>query len=120
MTKRSKVQTADVVVCGGLWVLNLSVVVSFAVLLSSLFFFTSFAASEIYKWKDKNGNAIFSDSPPSGSNAEEVRLKNNNRFEGPPSREDEGPKTGKGNKAVTGQALRDASDITVVMYMTDW
>ncbi len=120
MAKRFKIQTAVVVVRGVLWFLHMPVVASFAVLLSSLFFFPSFAASEIYKWKDNSGNVIFSNSPPSGSNAEEVRLKNNNRFERPPSKEDEEPKTGKKNKTATGQRLRDASDIHVVMYMTDW
>ena len=84
------------------------------------FFPPSFAASEIYKYKDNDGNVIFSDSPPSGLNAEEVKLKNNNRFERPYSKEDDEPKTGKRNKAATEQRLRDATDINVVMYMTDW
>ncbi len=76
--------------------------------------------SEIYKWKDSDGNVIFSDSPPSGSNAEEVKLKSNNRFEGPSTREDEKPKAGKRNKAATEQKLRNIRDVNVVMYMTDW
>ena len=120
MTERFKIQPADVVACRVSWFLHLPVVASFAVLLSSLLSFPSFAASEIYRWKDHNGNVIFSDSPPPGSNAEEVRLKNNNRFERPPSKEDDEPKAGERNKAATGQRLRDASDINVVMYMTDW
>ena len=120
MTKRFKIQTLAPVARRGSWFLRLPVIASFAVLLSSLFFFSSFAASEIYKWKDKNGNVIFSDSPPSGSNAEEVRIKNNMRFDIPPSKEADAPKAGKGNAAPTKQRLKDARDIHVVMYMTDW
>ena len=120
MTKRFKNQTAALVARRGSWLLRLPVIASFAVLLSYLFFFPSFAATEIYKWKDKNGNVIFSDSPPSGSNAEEVRIKNNMRFDIPPSKEADAPKAGKGNAAPTKQRLRDVRDIHVVMYMTDW
>ncbi len=120
MTKRFKIQTTDFVVRRVSWFPQLSALVSGGVLLLSLFFFPSFAAAEIYKWKDSGGNVIFSDSPPSGSNAEEVRIKNNNRFERPPSKEDEKPKAGKGDKAAAEQQLRDTSDINVVMYMTDW
>jgi len=93
--------------------------ISFVVLFSCLFVFPSPAASEIYRWKDSDGNMVFSESPPSGSNAEEVRLKSNMRVERPPSRDD-ASKTGKSNKAAAGKKLRDASDINVVMYMTDW
>ncbi|MBS1127497.1 MAG: hypothetical protein H6Q93_1486 [Nitrospirae bacterium] len=120
MTKRFKIQTKAPAASRGSWFLRLTVIVSFAVLLLSLFFSPSFAASEIYKWKDKNGNVIFSDSPPSGSNAEEVRIKNNMRFDIPPSKEADAPKAGKGNAAPTKQRLRDVRDIHVVMYMTDW
>lgn len=37
-----------------------------------------------------------------------------------PSIKDDWPKTEKKDKAVTEQKLRDARDINVVMYMTDW
>jgi hypothetical protein len=87
-------------------------------LLLFLFFLPSFASAEIYKWKDSNGNVVFSDTPPSGANAEEVRLKKNNRFEGLPSRKDDTTKIEKAGR--TGPKLRDARDINVVMYMTDW
>ncbi len=120
MIKRVKIQTATLVFYRASWVLHLSVVASLAVLFSFLFFLPSFAASEIYKWKDSNGNVIFSDSPQAGSNAEEVRLRKDSRFERPPSREYDLPKTGQTKKAATEQRLRDARDITVVMYMTDW
>jgi len=119
MIKRVKFQTANLVAHMVSWVLCLPVVVSFAVLFSFLFYYPSFAASEIYKWKDSSGNLIFSDSPQAGSKAEEVRLRKDSRFERPPSTEDDEPKTGKINKA-TGQRLRDARDINVVLYMTDW
>jgi hypothetical protein len=120
VTKRIKIKTADVIVRKVTWFLYLPVVAFFVVLLLSLVFFPSFAASEIYKWKDNDGNVIFSDSPPPRSNAEEVRLKNNMRIEKPPLKEDDESKTGKRNKAATRKRLRDASEINVVMYMTDW
>jgi len=120
MTKRFKIQTAALVARRGSWFLHLPVVALFAVLLSSLFFSASFAAAEIYQWKDSNGNVIFSDSPPAGSKAKEVRPKNNMRFDIPPSKEDDEPKTGNRYKTPTEQRPRDARDIHVVMYMTDW
>ena len=120
MIKRVKIQTANLVAHRVSWVLHLPVVASFAILISFLFLFPSFASSEIYKWKDSSGNLIFSDSPPSGSKAEEVRLKRDSRFEGQPSREDDVPKTGKTNMAATEQRMRDARDITVALYVTDW
>jgi hypothetical protein len=120
MTKRVRIQTAGVLAGRVSWLLHLPVVVSFAVLLSCLCFSPSVADSEIYKWKDNNGNVIFSDSPPSGSNAEKVKIKNNLRFEMPPSKEDDGSKTIKKNNPAEGQRLRDARDINVVLYMTDW
>ena len=33
------------------------------------------ASSEIYKWKDSKGNVFFSDSPPPGVKAKEVRIR---------------------------------------------
>ena len=120
MTKRARIQTPAVVASRGLWCLHLSVFISFVVFLSCLCFFPSVAASEIYKWKDSNGNVTFSDSPPSGAKAEEVKIKNDMRFELPPSNENDGPKIVKKNNPATGQRLRDARDINVVLYMTDW
>ena len=119
MTKRVKIQTAVLVArrvsC------FLRVIASFfAALLLFMFLFPSFATAEIYKWKDKDGNVIFSDSPPPKSNAEKMKLNNNMRLERPFSRENDAPKTGKMNKTTTGQKLIEASDINVVMYMTDW
>lgn len=98
----------------------LHLVVFFILVVSFVFLFPSFAASEIYKWKGADGNVVFSDSPPSGSKAEEVKIKDDMRFEIPPSRETGALKTVKGNKAATGQRLRDIRDINVVLYMTDW
>ncbi|MGC2063475.1 MAG: DUF4124 domain-containing protein, partial [Thermodesulfovibrionales bacterium] len=97
----------------------LSFVASFVLFLLFLLFLPSFSTAEIYKWKDKDGNVVFSESPPPGSNAEEVKPSINMRVERPPSRANE-PKTGKNIKTVTEQKLRDAGDINVVMYMTDW
>lgn len=62
MTKMLKIQTVKAFTPRIALFIHLPVVVLFAVLLSFLFLFPSFAASEIYKWKDSNGNMIFSDS----------------------------------------------------------
>jgi hypothetical protein len=63
---------------------------------------------------------IFSDAPQAGSNAEEVRIKKDSRFERPSSREDDATKTGQTKNAATEQRMRDLRDISVVMYVTDW
>ena len=120
MIKKVKIQTAELFAHCGSCFLSLPVVVSFAVLLPLLFLLPSLASSEIYKWKDSNGNVVYSDSPQSGSNAEEVRPKKDSRFERPPSKEVNEPKTVKKNKTETGPKLRDTRDINVVLYMTDW
>ena len=107
----------------GGWVscfLHLPVVVPLAVLLSCLFIFPSVAAAEIYKWKDNNGNVIYSDSPPSESKAEKVKIKNDMRFELPPSSRNEKPKNSNGNNSAAGQRLRDVRDLNVLLYVTDW
>jgi len=38
---------------------------------------SSWSDAEIYKWTDEHGSAHFTDSPPSGKNAEQVNLKIN-------------------------------------------
>lgn len=98
----------------------LPVVAVSLVLLSSLLFLPSFASSEIYKWTDREGNVVFSESPPSGANAEEVKVKDGMRVDRPASEGRNDSKGKKGKSAATGQKLRDVSDINVVMYMTDW
>ena len=118
MTKRINIQAADMFSKLSLF-RHLSLVVSFVVFLSFLIFLPSFTTAEIYKWKDKDGNLVFSESPPPGSDAEEVRPKTNMRVDRPASRANE-PKTAKKNKPAAEQTLRDARDINVVMYMTDW
>ena len=120
MTKRVRIQTTVWVTGRVSGFLHLPVAVSSAVLLSCLFIFPIVAGSEIYKWQDNNGNVIYSDSPPSGSKAEEVKIKNNMRFIVPPSGEDNESKTVKRAAPSAGQRLRDARDINVVLYMTDW
>ncbi len=60
--------------------------------------------AEIYKWTDKDGNIVFSDTRPAGVDAKKVKvLKERER---PRSAED----TGK----------REYRDIEVLLYMTDW
>lgn len=88
----------------------------FMLLVSAVhFFFSSVASAEIYQWKDASGNVIYSDSPPSGVNARVKQL---------PAEKIDRPETGKDlpdsseKPAATG--LRPVSDISVILYRTDW
>ena len=76
---------------------------------------SSAVSGEIYKWKDKDGNVVFSDTPPPpGVNAEikefkedaTERLKTNENSQKPQ------------NESV--KEKRAYGDIHVIMYMTSW
>jgi glutaredoxin len=76
---------------------------------------SSAVSGEIYKWKDKDGNIIFSDTPPPpGVNAEIKEFKEEST---------ERPKT-RGHfptpKDERVQEKRPYRDIHVIMYMTVW
>jgi glutaredoxin len=88
------------------------VTILFVTFLSSV---SSAVSGEIYKWKDKDGNIVFSDTPPPpGVNAEKKefkeesteRLKTKGYFPNPK------------NERV--QEKRPYRDIYVIMYMTVW
>lgn len=90
------------------------------VLLLSLFL--SHAPAEIYEWKDKNGNVVFSDTPPLGVEAKEKKVRID-RFERERPGKD-APKTETGNvqqyENTPSGNKRAYNEILVLMYMTDW
>ena len=72
-------------------------------------------SSEIYKWKDKNGNIFFSDSPPPpGVDAEIKKFKEEPN--GKPKPEVSTPQP----KSELPREMRSYGNITVIMYMTSW
>lgn len=83
------------------------------------------ASPEIYQWKDKNGNIVFSDSPPGepeGLNVQtkKVRL---DRIDKPPATAFTPlPKTEtpRDTSPPTVGRAEPHSDIKVLLYMTDW
>lgn len=76
---------------------------------------SSTVCDEIYKWKDKDGNVVFSDTPPPpGVNAEIKEFKEDTT-ERPRAKEyPQRPKSG------AFKEKRPYGDIQVIMYMTSW
>jgi len=76
---------------------------------------SSAVSGEIYKWKDKDGNIVFSDTPPPpGVNAEKKEFKEEST---------EKPKTKEYFSKTTSERVeekRPYRDIHVIMYMTSW
>jgi glutaredoxin-like YruB-family protein len=77
----------------------------------------SLTSAEIYQWTDANGNTVFTDSPPKGAAAKELKIKPTNQF-GPPPQEEENQAPAKSENSTP--KLKDLRDISVVLYMTDW
>jgi glutaredoxin len=90
----------------------------FTILLLSLFLSLPYPAisAEIYKWKDKDGNIVLSDTPPP-SGVEEVEIKKfkEDTIERPKTKGDT-PRT----KSESFREKRSYGNINVVMYMTSW
>ncbi len=72
------------------------------------------SSAEIDQWTDSTGNVIYSDTPPAGGAAKEIKVKENNRT----IMEETYPKTKKSREKESG--LKDIRDISVILYMTDW
>lgn len=74
------------------------------------------AFSQVYKWKDKDGNLMISTTPPPpGVQAEE------RQFEKPSNSEPEARKGSRGRNADGDVELaRSNRDIEVILYITDW
>jgi len=73
-------------------------------------------AGEFYKWKDKDGNVSFSDTPPTGVNAEVIPLKDE-----PTPNSITTPKVNSLKpKSGIAEEKRPYSSIKVIMYITSW
>ena len=91
-----------------------------------LFFFvislSSPAFPQIYQWKDKNGNVVFSDTPPSGKDSGKVKILEERGRPSPqeeirPKGEDREPSALPAEKE---KEKREYRDIRVALYMTEW
>jgi glutaredoxin len=97
-------------------------------LLFLLFPFLPSAWGEIYQWTDKNGNVVFSDTPPPGKEAKIKQLKEEGVYTAPPREETAKPeiKNENRNAAPSQDQEREAKrkkrirDVNVVMYSTNW
>jgi glutaredoxin len=78
-------------------------------------FLSSVVFAEVYQWKDGNGNMVYGDSPPSGTDTRMKHLRTD-RIERPEIR-DVIPQE---QHAATPPQLRDIRDISAILYMTDW
>lgn len=80
-------------------------------------------SAEVYQWTDRNGNVVFSDSPPAGKDAAVKKFGEERLYRGAaePAREtaDEGAAT---RSSGTGQrqSLKSYGDIDVILYSTAW
>ena len=76
---------------------------------------SSAVSDEVYKWKDKDGNVVFSDTPPPpGINAEIKEFKEDTT---------ERPKTKEYPQRPPSESVKEKRlyrDIHVIMYMTSW
>ena len=76
---------------------------------------SSAVSAEIYKWKDKDGNIIFSDTPPPGAEEVEIKKFKEETIERPKTKGD-APRT----KGESFREKRSYGNINVIMYMTSW
>lgn len=80
--------------------------------------FISPASSEIYKWKDKDGNVFYSDSPPAGVDAQKKKFR-----EDKIERQEIKENINKSESKSESNKLKEdspCSDVKVIMYMTSW
>lgn len=77
---------------------------------------SSAIAGEVYKWKDKDGNVFFSDTPPEGVNAEVISPKDEpaSNFKITPKVNSPQPRS-----RIT-EEKRPYSSVKVIMYITSW
>lgn len=87
--------------------------------------FSPAAQGQFYQYTDKNGNTVFTDTPPPGSDAKEKKTKGSGVFFSAPRREPEHTITRDSGKTQEAppqerQSRQDFGGITVVMYKTNW
>lgn len=97
----------------------------FKIILSIIIFFVfaSPSLSQIYQWKDKNGNIHFTDSPPQGIDAELKKIKpEKTKIEKPVVLENPiiPPKIENKKPESDLKTTKAYSDVKVTMYMTKW
>jgi glutaredoxin len=82
----------------------------------------SAAFPQIYKWTDRDGNIVFSDTPPAG--ADEKKVKVLKEREGPKPPEGIARRQGTSELPIPavsqGREKREYRDIEVHLYMTEW
>ncbi len=90
------------------------VIILFVIFLSPA---SSSLSGEVYKWKDKDGNMIFSDTPPPSGVDVEVKEFKEDTTERPKAKENINiPRV----KSESSREKRPYRDIHVIMYMTSW
>jgi glutaredoxin len=78
---------------------------------------TSAISGEVYKWRDKDGNIIFSDTPPPPGVEVEIKEFKEKASDGPKVKENINlPRP----KSESFKEKRSYSDVNVIMYMTSW
>ncbi|HET7318476.1 MAG TPA: DUF4124 domain-containing protein [Nitrospirota bacterium] len=77
------------------------------------------ATAKMYQYTDKNGVIVITDNPAAGSNAGEVKMKNDRVFRSAPRRSEPAPPADSA-PAEEQRRKRGYSDVNVVMYMTSW
>jgi len=88
------------------------------ILFITLLLRVSFVVSgEVYKWRDKDGNIIFSDTPPPPGVEVEIKEFKEKASDGPKVKENINlPRP----KSESFKEKRSYSDVNVIMYMTSW
>jgi glutaredoxin len=76
---------------------------------------SSAVSGEIYKWKDKDGNVVFSDTPPPPGVKAEIKEFKEDTTGRPNTKE-----TPQRSKRESFKEKRPYGDINVIMYMTSW
>ncbi len=90
------------------------VIILFVIFLSPA---SSSVSGEIYKWKDKDGNIIFSDTPPPPGVEVEIKEFKEKATDRPKAKENINlPRS----KSESFREKRSYSDVNVIMYMTSW
>lgn len=86
--------------------------------------FSSAASGQMYQYTDKDGNVVFSDKPPAGSDAKEKQFKDSVYYSAP-RREADLHRRGSdplppGPAGQKRKSERDYGNVTVILYKTAW
>lgn len=94
----------------------------FSALISLGLLYSLPSGGQIYQYTDKNGNAVFTDSPPVGSKAKETGTKEDGIYWSAPRQEPAGREhaTSPSGPTTDKKKTVDYGSVTVEMYMTSW